>query len=235
MTEVVAIIPVRGRDLVTTGGMPSLGGVPLIAHTIEAARQAQAVRRVIVSTDSEDVARMSRQLGAEAPFLRPAELATPGTPVERVLQHALQWLEEREGYRPDVVVKLEMSHPFREEGLVDRVVQTLTDQQLDTVFTVYEERNTFWKVDQEGQLEPVSDEGQTRAVRRPLYKEIGGLVYAARTEVLRAGQRMGQRVGVVALRGLRALVDTQDPDGLELARRLLDAQEAPTPSGDDSR
>jgi N-acylneuraminate cytidylyltransferase/CMP-N,N'-diacetyllegionaminic acid synthase len=219
--EVLALIPVRGRDLVKSGGMPTLGDRPLMAYTVEAARKARTVGRVVVSTDSEDVRKLAVDLGAEAPFLRPAELSAPGTPLEAALRHALVMLERDPGYRPRIVVRLEISHPFRETGLIDRVVRTLVEQDLDTVFTAFEDHHNFWKVNEAGELEPLTDGGQTRAQRPPIYKEVGGLVCAMRADVVRAGQRLGERVGVVALSSLQALVDTQDEAGLELARRVL--------------
>jgi CMP-N-acetylneuraminic acid synthetase len=225
MTEtnagVLAIIPVRAEDLAKTGGMPMLAGRPLIDHTFDAAKRSRQISRILVTTDSEAVQQLAREFGAEAPFLRPAELAASGVPIERVLQHALAWLEEHEGYRPELVVRLEISHPFREEGLIDRAIQTLREQQLDTVFTAYEERDRFWKATQTGELEAVTDERQTRGSRAPIYREISGVVCVTTGEVARSGRRIGERVGVVALRSLEALVDTQDPIGLTLAHRLL--------------
>jgi CMP-N-acetylneuraminic acid synthetase len=153
--------------------------------------------------------------------LRPAELSAPGTPVEAALRHAVETLEADGAYRAQIVVRLEISHPFRENGLIDRVIRTLVEQDLDTVFTAHEDRHNFWKVNADGELEPLTDGGQTRAQRPPIYKEVSGLVCAMRAEVVRKGQRLGDRVGVVALNSLQALVDTQDESGLELARRVL--------------
>jgi CMP-N-acetylneuraminic acid synthetase len=218
---VLALIPVRGRDLVKSGGMPLLGDRPLMAYTVEAAKRARTVGRVVVSTDSEEVRKLAVSLGAEAPFLRPAELSAPGTPVEAALRHAVETLEADGAYRAQIVVRLEISHPFRENGLIDRVIRTLVEQDLDTVFTAHEDRHNFWKVNADGELEPLTDGGQTRAQRPPIYKEVSGLVCAMRAEVVRKGQRLGDRVGVVALNSLQALVDTQDESGLELARRVL--------------
>ncbi len=219
--EVLAVIPIRGRDVQRTAGMPLLGGRHLLEYTVEAARRARTIRRILVSTDSEDVRRVALACGVEAPFLRPAELAAPGASLVGVLRHCLDWLEAHEGYRPAIVVRLEMSHPFREEGLIDRVVHALSEQGLDSVFTAYEERHNIWKQNAYGELEPIVDEQQTRAVRLPLYKEVSGLVCATTSDVIRSGQQLGRRVGVVSLNSLHALVDTQDEQGLELARRLL--------------
>ncbi len=219
--QVVAIIPVRARDLVKSGGMPMLGGRPLISYTIEMAKRAKTIHRVIVSTDSESIRQLAIELGAEAPFVRPPELAAAGVGLEQVLQHGLTWLESHEEYRPDIVVRLEISHPFREDGLIDRVVDTLCEGELDTVFTAYEERHNFWRINPQGELEAVTDEHHTRTGRAPLYKEIGGLVCATTAETVRIGERLGRRVGVVPLASWQALVDTQDEVGLDLARRLL--------------
>jgi len=216
---VLAIIPVRARDLAKTRGMPDLGGRPLIAYTIEAARRSAVIDRIVVSTDSEDVRRLAIELGVEAPFVRPAELAAPGTPIEPVLQHCLSALE-RDDYRPDIVVQLQISHPFRQDGLIDQVVRTLVEQELDAVFTAFEERHGFWKVNAYGELEPVGEERGTRNERTPLYKEMSGLVCASTRQVVTSGDRLGKRVGLVPLRTLHALVDTQDEEGLDLARRL---------------
>jgi CMP-N-acetylneuraminic acid synthetase len=212
----LAIIPVRGRT-----AMPLLGGRPLIAYTIEAARRARTIERVVVSTDSEEIRRLAQEYGAEAPFLRPAELATGTATLEDVLRHCVRWLEEHEGYRPAIVVRLEISHPFRDDDLIDRVVETLVEQDLDTVFTAYEERHRFWRMTPSGELELLVEEHATRSGRRPLYREMGGLACASRGDVIRAGRGLGRRVGVAALTSLHALVDTEDEAGLELARRLL--------------
>lgn len=221
LPPVLAVIPIRGRDLRRTAGMPMLGGRPLLEYTVEAARRARTIDRVLVSTDSEDVRRLALGFGVEAPFLRPSELASPTASLVGVLRHCLDWLEQHDGYRPALVVRLEMSHPFREEGLIDRVVSALWEQGLDSVFTAYEERHNIWKTNPSGDLEPIVDEHQTRAGRLPLYKEVSGLVCATTSDVIRSGQHLGKRVGVVPLSSLHALVDTQDEQGLELARRLL--------------
>lgn len=213
----LAIIPVRGGSK----PMPVLGGRPLIAYTIEAALRARTVERVVVTTDSDEICALAKELGAEAPFLRPAALAEPAAPIDAVMRHCLAWLEEREGYRPEIVVRLEISHPFRDADLIDRVVRTLFEQHLDTVFTAYEERHRFWRVTESGELELLADEHQTRSVRRPLYREVAGMASATRGDIIRAGRGLGRRVGVAPLTSLHALVDTEDPVGLDLARLLL--------------
>jgi YrbI family 3-deoxy-D-manno-octulosonate 8-phosphate phosphatase len=126
MTEVLAIIPARGGSKgIPRKNIRSFAGYPLIAYSIAAGRQSKSVTRVIVSTDDEEIASVARHLGAEAPFLRPAEFAQDNSVDLPFFQHALGWLSEHEGYRPEVVVQLRPTSPLRPPDLVDRAVKAL--------------------------------------------------------------------------------------------------------------
>lgn len=128
MTETLAIIPARGGSKgIPRKNIRSFAGYPLIAWSIAAAKQSKAVTRIIVSTDDEEIADAARQWGAETPFLRPAELAQDNTTDLPVFEHALKWLEEDEGYRPDVVVQLRPTSPIRPKDMVDDAVRILLE------------------------------------------------------------------------------------------------------------
>ena len=123
---VVAIVPARGGSK----GLPRknlrvLAGFPLVAWAIAAGRSAAQVSAVVVSTDDEEIAEVARQFGAEAPFLRPPELARDDTPDLPVFEHALRWLEHERGLVPELVVQLRPTSPFRPAGLVDEAVALL--------------------------------------------------------------------------------------------------------------
>src|SRR5208283_3485698 len=93
----LAIIPARGGSKGIPGkNILPLLGKPLIAYTIEAARKACLIGRVLVSTDDPKIAEVAVQFGAEVPFLRPAELARDETPTLPVLQHLLSQLKTTE-------------------------------------------------------------------------------------------------------------------------------------------
>lgn len=218
--NVVALIPVRAADLGPRGVMPQVGGRPLLGYTVDAAKEAERVQVVFLTTDSEEVRSLGVSLGAEAPFVRPPELCARDVPVEAVLQHALAWIEDG-GLPVDVVVPLEISHPIRPDGLVDQVVDVLVKESFDTVFAVAEVRAALWSVNEYGELKQLDQRGPTRATRRLLYKELGGLASAIRADVIREGQRVGKKVGMVPIHDTSALVDTQDEAGLELVRRIL--------------
>jgi YrbI family 3-deoxy-D-manno-octulosonate 8-phosphate phosphatase len=126
MPEILAIIPARGGSKgIPRKNIRNFSGYPLIAWSIAAAKQSELVTRVIVSTDDEEIAAVAREWGAETPFLRPAEFAQDQSTDLPLFEHALKWLAENEGYKPDVVIQLRPTSPIRPKGLVDAAVRIL--------------------------------------------------------------------------------------------------------------
>ena len=128
MTDILALIPARGGSKgIPRKNIRSFAGYPLIAWSIAAAKQSELVTRVIVSTDDEEIAAVAREWGAETPFLRPAEFAQDKTTDLPVFEHALKWLEDVEGYRPDIVVQLRPTSPVRPHKMVDDAIRILLE------------------------------------------------------------------------------------------------------------
>jgi YrbI family 3-deoxy-D-manno-octulosonate 8-phosphate phosphatase len=128
MTEILALIPARGGSKgIPRKNIKPFAGYPLIAWSIAAGLQAKSVSRVIVSTDDEEIAEVARAHGAEVPFLRPFELAQDDTTDLPVFEHALKWLENNEGYKPEIVVQLRPTSPIRPKGMVDEAIRILLD------------------------------------------------------------------------------------------------------------
>ncbi|MDD2922417.1 MAG: acylneuraminate cytidylyltransferase, partial [Anaerolineales bacterium] len=126
MTEILALIPARGGSKgIPRKNIRNFAGYPLIAWSIAAAKQSELVTRVIVSTDDEEIAAVAREWGAETPFLRPAEFAQDKTTDLPVFEHALKFLEEIEGYHPDIVIQLRPTSPIRPVNMVDDAIKIL--------------------------------------------------------------------------------------------------------------
>ena len=120
---IVAVIPARaGSKGVPGKNVRDVCGHPLLAYTIEAAMQSTRIDRVLVSTDAEDIAGIGRAYGAEAPFLRPAHLATDSAPDGGVIAHATDWLEAH-GATPTLIVHLRPTLPLRDPAVVDRAIE----------------------------------------------------------------------------------------------------------------
>ncbi len=146
--KVVAFIFARGGSKGLPGkNIRLLGGKPLIAWSIEHAFSVKRIERVIVSTDSEEIAAVARQYGAEVPFMRPAELARDDSPEWLAWRHALNYLRESTGVLPEVMVSVPTTGPLRlpidiencldeyEKGDVDMVI-TITDAHRSPYFNM---------------------------------------------------------------------------------------------------
>lgn len=128
MTRTIAIIPARGGSKgIPRKNIVPLGGKPLIAWSIETALACPEIERTIVSTDDQEIAEVARQFGAEVPFFRPAELARDDTVDFPVFLHALNWLQDSEGWTPDLVVHLRPTSPFRDDDLIARALARLVE------------------------------------------------------------------------------------------------------------
>ncbi len=156
--NVVAIIPARGGSKgIPHKNIKLFAGYPLIAYSIAAAKESEYVSRILVSTDDPEIAAVARDWGAETPFLRPAEISGDTTLDLPVFQHAVRWLAENEGYRPDIVIQLRPTSPFRTPGLVDEAIRLLLDHpEADSVRGVVPSgENPFkmWRIDEKtGQM-----------------------------------------------------------------------------------
>ncbi len=124
MAKVVALIPARaGSKGVPNKNVRLLGGHSLLAWSIAASRKASTINRVLVSTDSPEYAALTREEGAEAPFLRPAEISGDRSTDYEFILHALDWLAAR-GEEPDYIVHIRPTTPLRDPQLVDEAVRS---------------------------------------------------------------------------------------------------------------
>ncbi|MCJ7623220.1 MAG: acylneuraminate cytidylyltransferase, partial [Anaerolineaceae bacterium] len=107
--------------------------------------------RVIVSTDDDEIAEVAKQFGADVPFLRPNDLAQDDTQDLPVFQHALQWLDENEGYFPELVVQLRPTSPVRPHDCVDDAIRLLLDnpeaESVRGVVSAGQNPYKMWKID----------------------------------------------------------------------------------------
>ena len=126
MTETLALIPARGGSKgIPRKNIRNFAGYPLLAWSIAAAKGSQLVTRVIVSTDDEEIAAVARECGAETPFLRPVEFAQDNSTDLPLFEHALDWLEQNESYRPEIVIQLRPTSPIRPKTMVDDAIRIL--------------------------------------------------------------------------------------------------------------
>jgi N-acylneuraminate cytidylyltransferase len=193
--RVLGVVPARGGSK----GLPGkntrlLAGVPLIGHSLRAADRIPEIDRTVVSTDSDAIAAVARELGADVPFRRPAALAADDTPMAPVLRHALAEVERIDGRRYDLLVLLDPTSPARDPGLVSAAIaQVAADPELDGVISVSAPHfHPLWvgvRPDPEhpGALTRYFPEGTgvTRRQQLDRYLRINGSFYVWRTGFVR--------------------------------------------------
>jgi CMP-N-acetylneuraminic acid synthetase len=134
----VAVIPARGGSKrLPRKNILDLAGKPLIAWTIAAGLESKYVQRVVVSTEDEEIARVSRQYGADVPFIRPEALAGDDAPSIEVLKHALAALAAK-GERYDYAALLQPTSPLRNAAHIDAAIELLLAKRADAVVSVTE-------------------------------------------------------------------------------------------------
>lgn len=137
MPKILAIIPARaGSKRIPDKNIRDFLGKPLIAYTIEQALGVDFIDRVIVDTDSEEIAGIAKKYGAEAPFLRPASLAQDNSKVIDSIFNLLDKLKTRENYEPDYIMILQTTSPLREEKDIEDCWKLMQASDATTVLTV---------------------------------------------------------------------------------------------------
>ena len=135
--SVIAFIFARGGSKGLPGkNIRPLGGKPLIAWSIEQALAVKRIDRVIISTDSEDIAEVARKYGAEVPFIRPEQLASDNSPEWLAWRHALTYLIETDGKLPEVMLSLPATAPLRLPIDIENCLDKYSEGDVDMVITV---------------------------------------------------------------------------------------------------
>ena len=115
-----------------------LAGKPKIAWTIESALKSSLLNKVIVSTDGEEIAQISRDYGAEVPFMRPKELAQDNSSHIDVVTHAIEWMMDNKNYCPDYIMLLQPTSPLRVVEDIDSAIAIAKKHNADSVISVHE-------------------------------------------------------------------------------------------------
>ena len=201
-TGLLAVIPARGGSRGLPGkNIRLFAGVPLIAHSIMYAGLCRDIDRVIVTTDSEEIAGVAKTFGAEVPFLRPQELAQHDTPMWPVLRHALKVVEELDGKRYQWVLLLDPTSPAREPVDLSEALERLRHSpSADGIVSVSRPPfNPIWHcvVERDGVMADLFDDGGHYHRRQdvPVVYRINGVLYLWRADFVRTQQSDWRRQG----------------------------------------
>ena len=231
----VAFVPARsGSERVPSKNVRPLAGHPLLAYAIETARRSDCFERVVVSTDSEEIAAVARWYGADVPFLRPPEYATSTSPDIEWLGHTLAQLEERH----DLFALIRATNPFRGPDVVRRgLAQLLATPEADSIRAVErvkqhpgkmwllaDDARTMAPLLDQSELEVAWHAGQYQALPE-VYVQNSALEIAWSRVVTETGTREGNVVAPFLTQGLEGF-NVDDEDDWERAELLVASGQA---------
>jgi len=187
--KILAVIPARGGSKGILGkNIRPFAGKPLIAHTIEVAKNSPSVDRVIVSTDSEEIATVAKQFGAEVPFLRPAEFASDTSKVADAVVHLLETLQATEEYTPTHVLLLQPTNPLRTVVDIEQAVALMKERNADNVISLCPTETLLLTKDVDDRITILNTEHTATGNRQQLpqyYRLDGCMIYLIETDLLR--------------------------------------------------
>ena len=222
----IAIIPARGGSKgIPRKNLQPLAGKPLVAHTIEQARAAHTIDRVLVSTDDAEIGAVAQHDGAEV-IWRPAAISGDTASSEAALLHALDALQQSEEAVPELVVFLQCTSPLTRAADIDGAVHALLAEEADTALAVTPFHYFLWQQDEQGNAVGVNHDKTVRLLRQqraPQYRETGA-VYVMRTAGFRqAKHRFFGKTALYIMPAERCL-EIDEPFDLQVAEWLLQRQ-----------
>ena len=227
--RIFGIIPARGGSKGIPGkNLSLLGGKPLIAYTIEAALNSRLLSEVYVSTDDDEIARVSERFGAKI-IRRPGSVSSDEIPVlPDVARHSVGWLESH-GMKPEIIVMLQPTSPFRNSGHIDASIKKIFETNADWVATVSEAvQHPFRMRKLKGdRMLPLFENEDIYAQRQdlPKFYMMNGAVYVVRRDVLMKPECLesGDWRGVVI--GAEDALDIDEPSDLLTAGTIIKRRE----------
>jgi glycosyltransferase involved in cell wall biosynthesis len=210
--DIVSFVPIRQQ---TESGVDT--NEALIRETIDAIEQAEYIDDVFITTDVEYIAATAEQWGATDAIMRPPELSAQDVEVVDVYKYTLEQLEESGRY-PDLVVTVDITHPFRPGGFLDNIVLQLVENGHETVVPVYPEYRPSW-IENDGELRRMNED-TVRAERTPVQIGLFSLGTVMYPHVLRKRNRLAGDLGFYEVENPLATIEIRERDDLKYWEKL---------------
>ena len=227
--NILAIIPARGGSKsVPRKNIVKVNGRPLISYTISAALMVDRLTDVVVSTDDPEIAEISRELGAQVPFVRPVDLASDQAQSAPVIEHALYFMEKIKGLKYDAILMLQPTSPLRTSKHIEESLDLFTSKECDSVVSIVSVGgNHPFRMKRliDNQLVNYIDQGfwdmRPRQELPPVYIRNGSIYLIERDVLINKGQMIGEKcLGMVM--GDKESINIDTPLDLKLAELLLE-------------
>jgi len=209
----VSIIPVKG-------GIDTLGKRPLLEYTIARSRQSAYIKYTVVTSEDTNTLRLAKKLGADICLERPQELSRDYVDILETLKFSLERLEH-ERIIPDIIIYLSVNCPFRRKGFIDLIIEQLANGGYDSILPTVSEFKSCW-IKENGVMKRVDQGFMPSKLKQPIHIGISGLATATYADVIRYGDRLGQKIGMIELDDIVNTIDVGKQNGFELAEMIID-------------
>ena len=232
--KTICIIPARGGSKgIINKNLKKICGKPLIYYPIIAAIESKVCDKIIVSTDSIQIAKQAIKYGAEVQFLRHSDFAQDRTTTEKTLKEALIQSENYYGFNFDICVFLTANNIFRKSEWITKAVKILKKKpEVDSAFSVHQLYKHFWHYDKNGKLKkvlPWMKSYTSRQIAPKLFREDTSLACATRSKFWRKEKRIGKNVELIINEDSFTGIDIHSDEDLymaEMAMRYLNKKNA---------
>lgn len=230
--NILGLVPARGGSKGIEGkNIVDIAGKPLISYVLEALEASPRVDKIVCTTDSEEIADVARQYGAEVPFMRPAEMARDDSSIFRALSHAAKKTKAETGFAADYVVTAQPTYPLLEAGHVNAVVDRVLQNDADSAITAVELDHLYHpynirQMDDDGRVSFWKEELHFKYPNRqqkPTFYHFGN-VYATEYELLAEQERLEGRDNFLVEIDWVSSWDIDTPEDIELAEYFIRKQ-----------
>lgn len=196
--KILVIIPAKGISKRIPGkNIKKLAGKPMMSYILETIKKIKEVDRIIVSTDSEQVKKISIAYGAEVPFIRPKKLTLDNVTTREVLQHTLDWLKENENYEPDYVLLLYPTSPLLKKERIVEAIKIALERDSDSVFSGHYDKGHYWIEVEGGWVRLYPQKQLNSQFQTPLFVE-DGAIYLTKTKFMKR-QYVADKADIVVM------------------------------------
>tara|TARA_Y100001970_G_scaffold286159_1_gene407654 strand:- start:17329 stop:18690 length:1362 start_codon:yes stop_codon:yes gene_type:complete len=211
--NIIAIIPLKGD-------LRYLNDQPLIEFTIQSIKKCKFIDKIIVSTDSEETAKIAKTLGAESPFLRPKTLSEKHVNLETVQKYTLDKIEQN-GIFPDLVFLFQETFPFRPDNLIENMINHLLTDGYDTVIAAKKESSSQWHEANKGKFIRIDSGDVPREFKEKHYSGLPGLGCITHPEFIRNNQIEGNKTGLFPIDYPLSSLEVRDETSLRIAEKII--------------
>lgn len=228
----IALIPARGGSKGLPGkNVKMLCGKPLIAYAIEAAMKVKKIDNVIVTTDSEEIAQVAKEYGAEVPFIRPKELARDSSSAIDVYLHAISFLQKETNRKIEKFMVLLPTTPLRTCRNIEEALTKFQEEEAETLISVKEADipiSWYYRMNQNNRIENAGFDKLNAVSNRQVNKKYyipNGAIYILDVQLLHEKRTYFSSNTVAYIMSAEESIDIDNELDFEIARMLLEKRE----------